>query len=68
MLVNYDFLIHVLKIGMQYIYTLQTIFIGGKYGLKYVNNIMVVGYHGNNYLSWLEKLIVEESSMSRGEK
>jgi hypothetical protein len=30
------------------------------YGLKDVNNTMEVGYHGNDCLNWLEKLVVTE--------
>jgi hypothetical protein len=33
------------------------------YGLKDVKNIMAVGYHGNDYLNWLEKLVVMEMPM-----
>jgi hypothetical protein len=64
--VNCDFLIdQFLKIGMHYIYTLQTILIGLGYGLIDVKNVMVVGYHGKKYMNWLEKLVVMEIPMLR---
>jgi hypothetical protein len=48
---------------MHDIYTLQTILTRRMYGLKDVNNIMAVGYHGNDYLNLLEKLIVTKMPM-----
>jgi hypothetical protein len=35
------------------------------YGLTNVKNVMAVGYHGKNYLNWLEKLVLMEISMLR---
>jgi hypothetical protein len=45
---------------MQYIYSLQTILIGGRYGLKDVYNLIMVGYHGLVWLHWSKKLNIKE--------